>query len=128
MHSQSQDLGDTLAQVNIVRQQFGMQALHELPYANMGDPAACLFYRALSDCGAKSVHGDSIRFASDRQAALVADLWGVRREGNRVNAPKQMRRTIGAFDGASFPAYGMPGDNFGGDPTYEEDDEPDEDE
>lgn len=123
MH-QSSDLGDTLAQVNIVRTAFGMASLHELPYANMGDPAACLFYRALSDCGAKGVHGDSISFATDRQARLVADLWGVRSDGARVNAPQQMRRTIGRFDSAEFPAYGQPGDRFA--PTYvEEDDDED---
>jgi hypothetical protein len=120
MHSQ--DIGDTLAQVNIVRSAFGMQSLHELPYANMGDPAACLFYRALSDCGAKGVHGDAISFNSDRQAALVADLWGVRRDGSRVNTPKQMKRMISSFDSAEFPAYGQPGDRFSGGPfpTYED--------
>ena len=80
---------------------------------------------ALSDCGAKAVHGDSVSFASERQAALVADLWGVRHDGHRVSAPKQMTRTIGRFDSAEFPAYGQPGDSFNGEPTYEE--EPDDD-
>lgn len=126
MSTHGQDIGDTLAQVNIVRTAFGMQPMNELPNASMGDPAACLFYRALSDCGARSVHGDSVSFSSDRQAALVADLWGVRHSGNRVTAPKQMARTINRFDSAEFPAYSLPGDSYGG-PTFEDEEEVEDD-
>src|SRR5688572_15410219 len=72
----AQDIGDTLAQVNLVRTAMGYSPLHELPNANRGQPAACLYYRALADCGAKKVYGDRISFSSERQAEMVADIWG----------------------------------------------------
>lgn len=98
-------LGDALAQVNTVRSALGYDPLYELPSANQGDPAACLFYRAMSDCGVRGVYGNSIQFASERQAALAAELWGTRASGDKVTPPTQMNKTISDFDGSKFAHY-----------------------
>jgi hypothetical protein len=102
-----EEIGDTLAIVNMARVAFGHAPLSELPNATMGDPAACLYYRALADCGATGVSGSNVSFSSERQAALVAEIWGQRRSGNSVTAPQGMRRVIGAFDGEKFPHYNV---------------------
>lgn len=98
-------IGDVIAQVNVVRSALGYDQIHELPNSTKGDPAACLFYRAMSDCGVKGVYGDRIEFASERQAQLAADLWGTRSEGTRVHPPSQMTRTISEFDSSKFGHY-----------------------
>lgn len=103
----SEEIGDTLAIVNQARAAVGHPPLSELPNATMGDPAACLYYRALADCGATGVSGSSVSFQSERQAALIAEVWGARRQGNAVSAPAAMRRVIGAFDGERFPHYNV---------------------
>src|SRR5262245_34854787 len=101
------EIGDTIALVNMVREVFGKPMVSELPNATYGDPAACLFFRALSDCGATGVAGDTISFSSERQAALVADTWGVDRQGATVVTPRQFRTVVSAFDGNSFPFYNV---------------------
>ena len=101
------DIGDTIAMVNMVRHQFGKDMISELPNATYGDPAACLFYRALSDCGAKSVDGRDIKFASERQAAIVAELWGVNHDGSQVRVPQQFTSMVSAFDGDYVPQYNI---------------------
>lgn len=101
------EIGDTIALVNMVREVFGKPMISELPNASYGDPAACLFYRALTDCGAMGVDGANISFASERQAALVAQMWGVDQHGSSVGVPKQFRSVISAFDGNQFPHYNV---------------------
>jgi|SRR5262245_16024980 len=103
------EIGDTIALVNMVRERFGMQMISELPNATYGDPAACLFYRALADCGARGVDGANITFASERQAALVAETWGVDRIGDHVQVPHQFRTMVSAFDSNAFPHYNIDG-------------------
>jgi hypothetical protein len=66
------DVGDTIAMVNHVREMFGKPMISELPSATYGDPAACLFYRALADCGAQHVDGRHIGFASERVKRVSA--------------------------------------------------------
>lgn len=92
------DIGDTLAQVNLVREAMGADPLYELPNSRTGATQSCLFYRALSDVGCTSVGGTTVSFTNERQAELVAELWGVSRQGNEVSAPGQMKRTIARFD------------------------------
>lgn len=104
----SEQVGDALAQINVYRDRIGQPLLSELPSATRGDPAACLFYRALADCGVTGVYGDSISFSSSRQAALAAELWGTRAEGERVIPPVQMRKTISDFDHSKFAFYDNP--------------------
>jgi hypothetical protein len=100
------DIGDVIAQVNVVRNALGFEMISELPNARRGDPAACLFYRALADCGVRGVYGDRITFASERQASLAAELWGTRTDGgSNVTPPTQMRRTISNFDDSKFSYY-----------------------
>lgn len=98
-------IGDVIAQCNVVRNALGYDQISELPSATRGDPAACLFYRALADCGVKGVYGDSITFASERQAQLAAELWGTRASGSHVRPPEQMRKTITDFDNSKFGFY-----------------------
>lgn len=104
----STQIGDVIAQVNVVRSALGYDPIYELPSASRGDPAACLFYRALSDCGVKGVHGDAIQFASERQARLAAELWGTRNNGEQVTPPSQMTRTISDFDSNKWHHYDNP--------------------
>jgi hypothetical protein len=98
-------VGDVIAQCNVVRSALGYDQIAELPSANRGDPAACLFYRALADVGCRGVYGDSITFASERQAQLAASLWGTRANGQNVRPPEQMRKTVSDFDGSKFAHY-----------------------
>lgn len=100
-------IGDTLALVNVVRNAFGHQELHDLPDARTGATTDCLFYRALKDVGATSVGGNTISFASERQASLVAELWGVSRSGQVVNAPRSVAHVISKFDANATPHYNV---------------------
>lgn len=99
------DIGDTLAQINLVRTAMGAEPLYELPNAKTGATTSCLYYRALSDVGCKSVGGTNLQFENERQAALAADLWGVEHYGTEVVAPQQMRRTIARFDRHDLKHY-----------------------
>lgn len=98
-------LGDTLAMVNVVRSAFGHDQLLDLPDARTGAPADCLYYRALKDVGATSVGGSAIEFASERQARVVAELWGTSRNGKQVAAPKQIKKVISSFDNHELRHY-----------------------
>jgi len=98
-------IADVLAQVNVVRDRLGFNRLSELPSAHQGDPAACLFYRGLMDCGVTGVVGDSISFSSDRLASVCAEMWGTRANGAQVVPPRQMRKTIVDFDEGKFGYY-----------------------
>jgi len=104
----SLQIGDTIAQVNEVRRALGHDPIYELPNARQGDAAACLYWKALADCGATGVYGDRIAMASERQAQLAAQLWGTRASGCEVVPPKQMRRTISDFDEGKFGYYNEP--------------------
>lgn len=106
-YQDQQELGDTLALVNMARTAMGFDPLSELPNARVGDPGACLFYRGLADCGAKNVGGSSVEFSSDRQASLVASLWGVRPSGNSVPLPSQFRKVISDFDANRLSHYNV---------------------
>lgn len=102
----SADLRDTLAMVNVVRQALGFEMLSELPDSAPGQAANCLYYRALADCGAKSVSGGgTIDFGDERKASYVAHLLGTTAHGTRVETPKQFERVIGKFDGHKLPHY-----------------------
>jgi hypothetical protein len=105
MYTTDQQIGDVIAQVNVVRMAMGYPLISELPSATRGHRTDCLFYRALSDVGVKDVTGGALRFASERQAALAAELWGTSHEGDCVKPPTQMRRTISQFDDAQFEHY-----------------------
>jgi len=105
MSEYSLQIGDVLAQVNVVREQLGYPRLHELPSAHQGDPAACLFFRGLSDLGCKGVTGNQIEFSSERVAQVAASLWGTRANGPNVTPPQQMRKTVGDFDSGKFGYY-----------------------
>lgn len=99
------DLADTLAMVNNVRRAFGASQLNELPDARTSDSASCLYYRALSDVGCTGVGSTTITFDSERQASLVAELWGCRRDGNTITQPKQVSRVVSAFDNHDLKHY-----------------------
>jgi hypothetical protein len=114
-------IGDTLAMTNMVRAAFGHDLLSELPNATYGDPAACLFYRGLADVGCKGVSGSTVTFSTERQARMVAELWGSRANGTQVEAPRQMRSVIGRFDGDAFPQYNAQASGPG--PFYYEDED-----
>ena len=101
------EIGDTIALVNVVLERFGKPMISELPNATYGDPTACLLYRALVGVGATGVSGDTITFASERQAAVVAQTWGVDYYGETVKAPSQFRSVIGDFDGDRLPHYNI---------------------
>lgn len=105
MSTYDQVIGDTLAQVNVVRTALGYPALTELPDARPGDTQDCLYYRALSDVGCRSVGGGSMEFASDRQARLVAELWGTEASGRTVYSPRGIRHVISAFDANRVSHY-----------------------
>lgn len=107
MSSLDQTIGDTLALVNMVRETFGHAPLSDLPDARPGDTQDCLYYRALKDVGASSVGGSSISFASERQAQVVAELWGVTRTGRNVDAPKSVRHVITQFDRNNTQHYNV---------------------
>lgn len=92
------DHADTLAMVNAARRAFGAPALNELPDARTSDSASCLYYRALSDVGCTGVGSTTITFDSERQASLVAELWGCRRDGTTITQPQQITRVVAAFD------------------------------
>lgn len=98
-------LGDTLAMVNVVRGAFGHDQLLDLPDARTGLSTDCLYFRALKDVGAKSVGAQSIEFASERQAAVVAELWGTTRCGATVSSPKQIKSVISDFDSHQLKHY-----------------------
>jgi hypothetical protein len=99
------DVADTLAQINAVRQAFGAPHLYDLPNARTGDAASCLYYRALSAVGCNGVSGSTLTFSSERQASVVAELWGVERTGNTVIAPGQIHRVVNEFDGHGLQHY-----------------------
>lgn len=102
MSTFEQQVGDTLALVNVVRQAFGERPLNELPDAQPGDASDCLYYRALDGVGVVSVGGDGeITFASDRAAGVVAALWGSDRSGRTVQAPDQFQKVISRFDSSA---------------------------
>lgn len=105
MSAYDEMIGDTLAMVNVVRQAYGKASLTELPDALTGNPSDCLYYRGLQDIGVTEVGGDSMCFSSERTAAVVAELWGVEREGSRVKHPQQVRKVIGAFDNHNLTHY-----------------------
>lgn len=105
MSSMNSDLGDTLAQVNVVREAMGYPALYELPDARTGQSTSCLFYRALSDVGCQGVGSSGIKWSSERQAELVAELWGVERLGAEVRSPHQIRRVVNRFDNHGLKHY-----------------------
>lgn len=99
-------MGDTLALVNVVRQSFGKDALNDLPVSLPGHASACLYANALHDIGGASVSGGGkIGFTSERIAQHVASLWGVKAEGQTVQAPSQFAEVISEFDGGSLLAY-----------------------
>lgn len=91
-------VGDTLAQVNVVREAFGYDPLFELPDAKRGNSQDCLFFRGLKDVGCKEVGSSEMTFSSERQAQLVAELWGTSAHGNSVASPAGIKRVINAFD------------------------------
>ena len=99
------DVADTLAMVNEARRAFGAQELYDLPSAKTGDAASCLYYRALSEVGCTGVSGSTLSFKSERQASVVAELWGVHREGTTVHAPGQLNRVVNEFDGHGLSHY-----------------------
>lgn len=100
-------IGDTLAQVNVVREAFGYSALSELPDARPGDTRDCLYYRALKDVGCTGVGANKMTFDSQRKAESVAALWGVDVQGNEVFSPVGITRTISAFDSNQTPHYNV---------------------
>jgi hypothetical protein len=94
------DLGDTLAQVNVIRSAFGYSQLHELPNSRTGDSTSCLFYRALSEVGCTGVGSDTISFKDERMTRAVAEMWGVDYNGGTdIQQPASMNRVVSAFDG-----------------------------
>jgi hypothetical protein len=105
MYTTDQQIGDVIAQVNVVRMAMGFSLISELPSSIRGNRHDCLFYRALSDCGVRDVTGGKLVFSSERQAALAAELWGTSSEGTEVKPPTQMSRTITQFDDAQFEHY-----------------------
>lgn len=109
MSSRSQDemIGDTLGQINVVRDAFGYEPLNELPDARRGETTDCLYYRALKDVGATSVGGTGISWQSQRQAQAVAELWGTDADGTVVRSPKGIARTVKAFDNTEIPHYNV---------------------
>lgn len=98
-------LGDTLAQVNVVREAFGYGPLYELPDAKRGDTKDCLYYRALKDVGCTGVGGSGMSFASERQARAVAELWGSEANGNSVAHPRNITKVISDFDNGRTPQF-----------------------
>ena len=100
-------IGDTLAQVNVVRQAFGYGPLNELPDARVGETTDCLYYRALKDIGATGVGGASVEFQSERQAKAVAEIWGTSVEGRAVRSPAGIARGVQAFDNDQVPHYNV---------------------
>lgn len=99
------DLGDTLALVNAARMAFGKEILTDLPDSRPGDSADCLYYRALSDMGVRSVGNHSIEFDDERKASYIASIWGTSCEGHQVKSPAQFSRVIGKFDHHELPHY-----------------------
>lgn len=98
-------LGDTLAMVNVARHAFGKDMLTDLPDSRPGDSSDCLFYRALADVGVRAVGGDSMEFDDPRKASYIASLWGVASSGTTVKSPVQFREVIGAFDSHKLDHY-----------------------
>ena len=98
-------VGDTLAQINLVRVGFGHAPLFELPDARPGDTKDCLYYRGLKDCGVTGVGVNRMTFGSERQAKLVAELWGTESYGHEVHSPQAITRVIGEFDSNRTPHY-----------------------
>lgn len=98
-------LGDTLAQVNVVRTALGREPLFELPDARPGDSSDCLYYRGLKDIGCQGVGTGSMTFSSERQAKLVAELWGTQSSGTNVTSPQGIRRVINEFDNHNVRDY-----------------------
>jgi hypothetical protein len=106
MHSTQENVAESLALVNVVRQAFGAEMLTELPDSQKGNSSDCLYYRALKDVGVQSVGGDGgMSFADERTAAVVAGLWGTEANGSYVKAPEQFGQVIGEFDGGKLGHY-----------------------
>lgn len=99
-----EQIGDALAQINVIRDRLGYDMLPELPSATRGDPAACLFYRAMPEF-CTGVYGESITFKDERVAQLAAELWGTRASGRNVRPPSQIERTVHDFDASKFGYY-----------------------
>lgn len=91
-------VGDTLAQVNVVREAFGYDPLYELPDAKRGNSQDCLYFRGLKDIGCRGVGSSAMEFSSERQAQVVAELWGTTASGRSVHSPSGIKRVINAFD------------------------------
>lgn len=103
-----EQLGDTLALVNVVRQAMGQNPLSELPDARTGNAADCLYYRALKDVGVTSVGTHSMSFKDSRTARVVADMWGTEvldGKENTVQSPRCFTEVIGGFDHNRLPHY-----------------------
>jgi hypothetical protein len=94
MHSTQENVAESLALVNVVRQAFGAEMLTELPDSQKGNSSDCLYYRALKDVG-----------VDERTAAVVAGLWGTEANGSYVKAPEQFGQVIGEFDGGKLGHY-----------------------
>lgn len=99
------EIADTLALVNVARQAFNLDPLRELPDSNKGQSSDCLYYRGLMGCGVSGVGSSTITFEDERKARMVAELWGVRADGVRVQQPRQMTRVIEKFDHNELPHY-----------------------
>lgn len=100
------DIRDTLALVNAARSAFGEPMLAELPDSRPGAKADCLYYRALSDIGVRSVDGyGNIKFDDERKASYIASIWGTSSEGCSVAAPSEFQRTINRFDHKKVEHY-----------------------
>lgn len=105
---QNSVIADTLALVNVVRTAYGEEPLNDLPSSTPGHSSDCLYYRALSDIGVQAVSGGGdMRFASERVAAHVAELWGTTAHGNTVHSPVQFGSVIGSFDRGGLPQYSL---------------------
>lgn len=99
-------IGDSLALLNVVRQDLGFEPLADLPRAKPGNSSECVYARALSDVGVLSVSGGGeMTLASERLAQHYAKLWGTTAEGTRVQSPPQFAKVIGPFDGHTLPQY-----------------------
>lgn len=105
MSSYAQVIGDTLAQVNVLRRAFGKAELTDLPDARPGDSQDCLYFRALSDCGVTDVGGGSMGFANERQAKFAAEIWGTTANGAHVQSPVGIRNVIRGFDNRELSHY-----------------------
>lgn len=106
MSNQNEVIADTLALVNVARTAYGYDPISDLPNSVKGNATDCLYYRALSDIGVERVGGaGEMRFASERIASTVAELWGVEANGRHVQAPHQFGQVISKFDQGAFPHY-----------------------